>query len=71
MTAGAIAIGCVGRHKEGGTGWNLASRREAVEAGAKLIKPGQKLFWGGYSGNFADPDGFLWEVAWNPEFWVE
>ena len=44
---------------------------EAVEAGAKLIKPGQKVFWGGYSGYFADPDGFLWEVAWNPHFWVE
>ena len=45
--------------------------REAVEAGAKLIKPGQKVFWGGYSGYFADPDGFLWEVAWNPHFRVE
>lgn len=45
--------------------------REAVEAGAKLVKPGQKVFWGGYSGYFADPDGFLWEVAWNPHFWVE
>ncbi len=28
-------------------------------------------FWGGYSGHFSDPDGFLWEVAWNPHFWVE
>lgn len=45
--------------------------REAVEAGAKLIKPGQKVFWGGYSGYFTDPDAFLWEVAWNPHFWVE
>jgi uncharacterized protein len=40
----------------------------AVKAGAKLIKPGQDVFWGGYSGYFADPDGFLWEVAWNPFF---
>ena len=39
---------------------------EAVAAGAKLQKPGQKVFWGGYSGYFADPDGFLWEVAHNP-----
>lgn len=39
---------------------------EAVAAGATLQKPGQKVFWGGYSGYFADPDGFLWEVAWNP-----
>ncbi len=45
--------------------------REAVEAGAVLVKPGQKVFWGGYSGYFADPDGFLWEVAWNPHFWIE
>ena len=39
---------------------------EAVAAGACLVKPGQKVFWGGYSGYFQDPDGFLWEVAWNP-----
>jgi uncharacterized protein len=41
---------------------------EAVAAGATLIKPGQKVFWGGYSGYFADPDGHYWEVAWNPHF---
>ena len=39
---------------------------EAVAAGATLQKPGQKVFWGGYSGYFSDPDGFLWEVAHNP-----
>ena len=39
---------------------------EAVEAGAELVKPGQKVFWGGYSGYFKDPDGFYWEVAHNP-----
>jgi len=38
----------------------------AKQAGAKIIKPGQKVFWGGYSGYFADPDAFLWEVAYNP-----
>lgn len=42
--------------------------KEAVAAGAKLIKPAQVAFWGGYSGYFSDPDGFLWEVAWNPFF---
>ena len=41
---------------------------EAIAAGAALLKPGQKVFWGGYSGYFADPDGFLWEVAHNPFF---
>ena len=44
--------------------------QQAVKAGATLVKPGQKVFWGGYSGYFADPDGFLWEVAHNPFFWV-
>ena len=43
---------------------------QAVAAGAKLVKPAQKVFWGGYSGYFADPDGYLWEVAHNPLFWV-
>jgi predicted lactoylglutathione lyase len=40
--------------------------QEAVAAGAKLLKRGQPTFWGGYSGYFADPDGHLWEVAFNP-----
>jgi len=43
---------------------------QAISAGAKLMKPAQKVFWGGYSGYFADPDGHLWEVAHNPLFWV-
>lgn len=43
---------------------------QALEAGASLVKPAQKAFWGGYSGYFADPDGFLWEVAYNPYFWI-
>jgi|SRR5580658_222758 predicted lactoylglutathione lyase len=41
---------------------------DAVAAGAKLLKPAQEAFWGGYSGYFSDPDGYLWEVAWNPSF---
>ncbi len=40
----------------------------AVACGAKLKKPGQKVFWGGYSGYFGDLDGHLWEVAYNPYF---
>lgn len=40
--------------------------REAVEAGGALVRPGHDAVWGGYTGFFADPDGFLWEVAWNP-----
>jgi catechol 2,3-dioxygenase-like lactoylglutathione lyase family enzyme len=41
---------------------------EARAAGASILKPPQEAFWGGYSGYFSDPDGFLWEVAWNPFF---
>jgi len=44
--------------------------RQAVSAGATLIKKPQKVFWGGYSGYFEDLDGHLWEVAHNPFFWV-
>jgi catechol 2,3-dioxygenase-like lactoylglutathione lyase family enzyme len=40
----------------------------ALSCGATLKKPTQKVFWGGYSGYFADPDGHLWEVAYNPFF---
>ena len=38
----------------------------AVAVGAKSVKKPQDVFWGGYSSYFADPDGVLWEVAWNP-----
>jgi len=38
----------------------------AVAAGATPVKEPRDVFWGGYSSYFADPDGFLWEVAWNP-----
>ncbi|TCO81176.1 hypothetical protein EV699_10916 [Plasticicumulans lactativorans] len=41
---------------------------EVAAAGGRIVKPGQPAFWGGYTGYFADPDGFLWEVAWNPDF---
>ena len=43
---------------------------QAIVAGATLVKQAQKVFWGGYSGYFKDPDGHLWEVAHNPHFWV-
>src|SRR3989339_1955061 len=52
---------------------NVASKEEvdkvyrgALSVGAKSIKKPQDAFWGGYSGYFADPDGYLWEVAYNP-----
>ena len=43
---------------------------QAAAAGAVLVKEPQKVFWGGYSAYFKDPDGHLWEVAHNPLFWA-
>jgi catechol 2,3-dioxygenase-like lactoylglutathione lyase family enzyme len=40
---------------------------QAQRAGAKVVKPAQKAFWGGYAGYFQDPDGHLWEVAFNSD----
>ena len=58
--------------------WNLpdraavdASFARALAAGARNIKPPEEVFWGGYSGYFADPDGHLWEVAHNPFFPID
>ncbi|MBA3345225.1 MAG: VOC family protein [Gemmatimonadales bacterium] len=41
---------------------------EVKSGGGRIVKPGQRADWGGYSGYFGDPDGLLWEVAWNPGF---
>ena len=41
---------------------------EAEAAGGRIVKAAQRAFWGGFSGYFADPDGHLWEVAYNPFF---
>lgn len=42
----------------------------AESAGAAITSPARKMDWGGYAGYFSDPDGYLWEVAYNPHFWV-
>ena len=47
-----------------------AAMDEALAAGATLVKRPQRVFWGGYSGYFQDPDGHLWEIAHNPLMWV-
>lgn len=44
----------------------VATLAEAVAAGGRLVRPANKVFWGGFRGYFADPDGFLWEVCYNP-----
>ncbi len=45
-----------------------AAYAQALAAGATALKAPEKVFWGGYSGYFADPDGHVWELAMNP-FW--
>jgi uncharacterized protein len=44
---------------------------QAKRLGAKIIKPAQKTFWGGYAGYFKDIDGHLWEIAHNPALTVD
>lgn len=64
------------RHAPGiSLGHNVASRaevdrvmQEAKHAGASITSPAQDTFWGGYAGCFQDPDGHLWEIAWNPHW---
>jgi catechol 2,3-dioxygenase-like lactoylglutathione lyase family enzyme len=67
---------------DGGTGFARFSLAHNVRApeevdallervaagGARIVKPAHRADWGGRTGYFADPDGFLWEVAWNPGF---
>lgn len=56
-------------------GHNVSSKAEvdavmeqARGAGAVILKPAHDTFWGGYAGYFQDPEGHLWEVAWNPQW---
>ncbi len=44
--------------------------KQAIAAGATLVKPAQKASWGGYHGYFSDLDGHLWEIAYNPFLWI-
>lgn len=59
-------------------GHNVATKAEvdavmeqAQRAGGAIVKPPHDTFWGGYAGYFQDPDGHLWEVAWNPQWEIE
>ncbi|RFC35814.1 MAG: hypothetical protein DID90_2727554315 [Candidatus Nitrotoga sp. LAW] len=56
-------------------GHNVSSKAEvnqvmeqAKNAGATIVKSAQDTFWGGYAGYFQDPNGHLWEIAWNPQW---
>ena len=48
-----------------------AAMAQAEAAGAVVVKRAHDTFWGGYAGYFQDPDGHLWEVAWNPQWVVQ
>ena len=57
---------------------NVASEAEvdavmakAAASGARILKPASKTFWGGHNGYFADPDGHVWEVAFNPHWGLD
>ena len=60
----SIALAYNVRHKEDVD----AVLAEAEQAGARLLKAAEEKPWGGYAGYFADPEGYAWEVAWNPGF---
>ena len=63
---GAVSIGHVVNSKEEVD----LLMTQAERAGAVVTDPAHDRFWGGYSGYFHDPDGHLWEVAWNPQWTV-
>lgn len=63
---GAMSIG----HVVGSKQEVDAVMDQAERAGAVITDPAHDRFWGGYSGYFHDPDGHLWEIAWNPEWSV-
>jgi predicted lactoylglutathione lyase len=42
--------------------------RQAADAGARITRPARETFYGGYAGCFTDPDGHVWEIAYNPGF---
>ena len=63
---GAVSIGHIVQSREEVD----AVMKQAEQAGAVVTDPPHDRFWGGYSGYFHDPDGHLWEIAWNPQWSV-
>jgi catechol 2,3-dioxygenase-like lactoylglutathione lyase family enzyme len=58
-------------HNVRSTGEVDALMAQAERAGARIVKPAGTTFWGGYAGYFADPDGHLWEIAFNPNMPID
>jgi hypothetical protein len=59
----------LGLKTDGIVGTEFEHMEQAARAGARVVKPAQETFWGGYAGYFQDPDQHLWEVVWNPQ-WI-
>jgi uncharacterized protein len=75
LSAAGTAVAGAGAAPHFSLAHNVASKAEvdqvmaqAATAGARVLKPAADTFWGGYAGCFQDPDGHLWEVAWNPHW---
>jgi hypothetical protein len=66
-SAGLISLGHNVRERDG---VDLVMA-QAENAGARITRPARDTDWGGRSGYFADPDGHLWEVAWNPHWPID
>ncbi|WEX75941.1 VOC family protein [Sinorhizobium numidicum] len=64
---GAVSIGHIVKSKDEVD----TVMKQAEDAGAVVTDPASDRFWGGYSGYFHDPDGHLWEIAWNPQWTVD
>lgn len=62
LGAGASTLGYNTREKDDVDQVLMAAKA----AGGKILKPAQDVFWGGYHGYFADPEGHIWEIAFNP-----
>ena len=75
----AVALATSSPFGVGGARFHYSPREEEVDtvmnqaarAGATIVKPASHTFYGGYAGYFQDPDGHLWEIAWNPQITVE
>lgn len=61
------ATDCALAHNTGSATEVDAVMQQAQSAGAVVVRPAAATFWGGYAGWFRDPDGHLWEIAWNPQ----
>lgn len=65
LTAGQPGSFCLAHNLDSSEAVD-ALMAQAERAGATILKPARATFWGGHAGYFQDPDGHLWEIAFNP-----